>query len=257
MISVFTPTHNTTPLQLSRAWHSLKNQTHKDWEWVLYDDSPEDNFEIVRQVIGFCADERYNAGIYKPHEAANRGIGYAKRKAVNLCKGDIIVELDHDDELMPTCLEEIHSAFQDPEVGFVYSDWAEVLPSGEHARYSAGWGLGYGTEYQVDGQWIMSMPVVNRHTLAHIVAVPNHVRAWRTNVYHEIGGHNQFLRVCDDYELILRTALATKMHHIPKFLYKQHISGETAQREFNADIQELVPVIHACYAKEINIKYPD
>jgi hypothetical protein len=47
------------------------------------------------------------------------------------------------------------------------------------------------------------------------------------------------------------------MHHIPKFLYKQHISSETAQREFNATIQELVPVIHACYAKEINIKYPD
>jgi hypothetical protein len=87
--------------------------------------------------------------------------------------------------------------------------------------------------------------------------VPNHVRAWSRNVYHEVGGHNPMLRVCDDYDLLLKTALVTKMHHIPKFLYRQYISDSTAQREFNADIQELVPVIHACYAKEINIKYPD
>ena len=257
MISVVTSTYNTTPQQLLRLWNSLKNQTYTEWEWVIYDDSPTENMEVFRLIQGICADERYHISVTKPHVAAERGIGYAKRYAFGMAHSNILVEVDHDDELMPTCLEEIKLAFDDPEVGFVFSDWAEILPSGEHARYSSGWGLGYGTEYEIDGKWIMSMPVVNKHTLAHIVAVPNHVRAWRSDVYWEVGGHNPMLRICDDYDLILKTALQTKMHHIPKFLYKQHISGETAQREFNADIQELVPVIHACYAKEINIKYPD
>lgn len=258
MISVVTTTYNTTPYQLGRLWNSLKMQTHSEWEWVVFDDSPTENMEVFRFIQGLCSDERYSITVTKPHTAHERGIGNAKKIAFTSARGEILVELDHDDELMPTALEEIAKAFEDPEVGFVFSDWAEVLPSGEYSRYSTGWGLGYGTEYHVDGHgWIMSMPVVNKHTLAHIVAVPNHVRAWRTSIYYEVGCHNPMLRVCDDYDLLLKTALATKMQHIPKFLYKQHISGETAQREFNADIQELVPVIHACYAKEINIKYPD
>jgi glycosyltransferase involved in cell wall biosynthesis len=258
MISVVTATYETSPYQLIRLWESLKEQTHTDWEWIIHDDSPTENMEVFRFIQGLCTDERYHVGISKPHTAHGRGIGNAKKQAFGLASGDILVELDHDDELMPTCLEEIAKAFEDPEVGFVYSDWAEVYSNGEFKRYSSGWGLGYGTEYYVDGHgWVMSMPTVNKHTLAHIVAVPNHVRAWRNSVYHEVGGHNPFLRVCDDYDLLLKTALATKMQHIPKFLYKQHVSDTTAQREFNTDIQELVPVIHACYAKEISIKYPD
>lgn len=258
MISVVTAAYNTSAQQISRAWASLKNQTFSDWEWVIYDDSDEPNNELFRHVTGFCADERYSIKIYKPHAPEARGIGNAKRKGFMVAQGDILVELDHDDELMPTALEEINNAFLDEGVGFVYSDWAEVYPSNEYRRYSQGWGLGYGMEYYVEGHgWIMSMPTVNRHTLSHIVAVPNHVRAWRRQAYFEAGGHNPCLRVCDDYDLILRTALVTEMKHIPKFLYKQHIQGNTAQREFNADIQELVPLIHACYAKEINIKYPD
>lgn len=258
MISVITATYNTTPEQLARAWASLKAQTYTEWEWVIFDDSPEDNFEVYRFVQGLCTDERYRITVGKPNTAYGRGIGNAKKIAFSGGRGEILVELDHDDELMPDCLQEIFDAFQDPEVGFVFSDWAEVLPSGEYFKYCSGWGLGYGTEYYLENHgWIMSMPTVNKHTLSHIVSVPNHVRAWRSNVYYEVGCHNPMLRICDDYDLILKTSLATKMHHIPKFLYRQHVSGDSAQREFNAHIQELVPVIHACYAKEINIKYPD
>lgn len=258
MISVITATYNTTNEQITRLWNSLKCQTYTDWEWVVYDDSPDSNMEVFRQICGICADERFNVRIVKPHTADNKGIGNAKRKAFHLAQGNILVELDHDDELTPDCLEEIAKAFQEPEVGFVYSDWAEVFPSGEHLRYSSGWGLGFGTEYEVEGfGWVMSMPTINRQTLSHIVSIPNHVRAWSYHAYHGAGGHNPCLRICDDYELMIRTALTTKCVHIPKPLYKQHIVDNTAQREFNAEIQNLVPVIHACYAKEINIKYPD
>jgi len=235
MISIITPTYNTSADVLMT-----------------------ENMEVFRQMLGICSDERYNVQIYKPHNASGRGIGNAKKQAFGFANGDILVELDHDDELAPNALEQIALAFEDYKVGFVYSDWMEIGPDGQSRKYSDGWGLGYGTHYLDDrGRYVLRMPTVNRHTLAHIVAVPNHVRAWRTSVYHEVGGHNPFLRVCDDYDLILKTALATEMHHIPECLYYQHVSDNTAQREFNATIQELVPVIHACYAKEINIKYPE
>ena len=138
MISVVTSTYNTTPQQLLRLYSSLKNQTYTEWEWVIYDDSPTENMEVFRLVQGICADERYHIYVTKPHIAAERGIGYAKRYAFGMAHSNILVEVDHDDELMPTCLEEIKLAFDDPEVGFVFSDWAEVLSSGEYARYSSG-----------------------------------------------------------------------------------------------------------------------
>ena len=128
MISVVTPTYNTKPDVLARTWAALKAQTYIDWEWVVYDDSP--NLDTYRQVYGFCADERYRIRLYRPHVPSGGNIGYVKRTAFGLAHGDILVELDHDDSLTPDALAEIAEAFNNSEVGFVYSDCAEVYPDG-------------------------------------------------------------------------------------------------------------------------------
>ena len=255
MISVITPTYNTAPDILARTWASLKAQTHQDWEWVIYDDST--TTQVQHQVYGFCSDERYKIRYFRPHTPSGGNIGYVKRMAFGLGLGDILVELDHDDELTPDCLWEIEAAFYaNPDAGFVYSDCCELLPNGESGRYPEGWGLGYGSDYWDDqhGVWAMRVPV-NRTTLSHIVSAPNHVRAWRTSTYHALGGHNPNLEVADDYELMVRTALATRMHHIPKMLYKQHIAPTTAQRTKNALIQQLVPHIHALHSDALDAKW--
>lgn len=257
MISIITPTYNTDPDILSRTWSSLKNQTHSDWEWVVYDDSTTDN--VKNQVYGFCSDERYTIRYFRPHTPSKGNIGYVKHVAFNLGLGDILVELDHDDELTSDCLDEIQlAADNNLDAGFFYSDCCEILPTGESGRYPEGWGLGYGSDYWDDNHqvWAMRVPI-NGVTLSHIVSAPNHVRAWRKSTYQQIGGHAIDLPVADDYDLIVRTALITEMCHIPKMLYKQHISPSTAQRTMNGLIQELVPRIYARYAKDISIQYPN
>lgn len=255
MISVITPTYNTPADTLARLWASLKAQTHTDWEWVIYDDST--TSDVHRQVYGFCADERYRIRYFRPHVPSGGNIGYTKRMAFSLALGDALVEVDHDDELTPDCLEELALAFTDPEVGFVWSDCCELLPDGNSGRYPEGWAWGYGSDYwdEQHGVWAMRVPM-NRTTLSHITSAPNHVRAWRASVYHAIGGHNTSLPVADDYDLIVRTALATRCHHIPKMLYKQHIGPGTAQRTRNQLIQDLVPQIHARYAAQLDEKFP-
>jgi hypothetical protein len=167
-------------------------------------------------------------------------------------EGEILVELDHDDELTPGGLEEIARAFADPEVGFVYSDWAEINDRGQWCRYPEGWAFGYGSDYQIaPGLWVMRAPALNRTTLSHIVSAPNHVRAWRASVYRGIGGHDPSLPIADDYDLCVRTALATSCVHIPKLLYKQHIGSHTAQRQRNDLIQKLVAEISARHSAQI------
>jgi glycosyltransferase involved in cell wall biosynthesis len=254
MISVCTSTYNNTPDQLARLWASLKAQTHTDWCWTVYDDST--NPTVWANLYGLCADERYRIELFKPHVPSGGNIGLSKRNCFGLAKGEILVEVDADDELTPDCLKELALAFADPDIGFVWSDCCELLPDGNSGRYPEGWAWGYGTDYWDDqhGVWAMRVPM-NRTTLSHIVSVPNHVRAWRTSVYHAVGGHNPNLVIADDYELIVRTALQTRCHHVPKMLYKQHIGSHTAQRERNALIQQLVPMIHAQFSDKLDVVY--
>lgn len=250
MISVITPTYNTPAGVLARTWASLKAQTHTDWEWVVWDDST--NGDVWRQVWGLCADERFRIVAHRSHVPSG-SIGRVKRRGFMVAEGDILVELDHDDELTPDALAEVAAAFEDPQVGFVYSDWCEILPSGDSGRYPDGWAFGFGSDYwsQEHGVWVMRAPELNATTVRHIVSAPNHVRAWRADVYRLIGGHNPGLTVADDYELFLRTYLATKCRHIPRLLYRQHIGPHTAQRQRNRLIQVEVARLAAEYDERL------
>ena len=256
MISVVTTTYNTPADILARTWASLKAQTHTDWEWLIYDDSTTD--DVYRQVYGFCADERYTIRYIRPHVPSRGNIGYAKRVAFGAALGDILVELDHDDELTSDALTEIQSAFDtQPDVGFVYSDWCEIMADGQSGRYPQGWAFGYGSDYWSDEHdvWVMQAPDINRITMSHIVSAPNHVRAWRASVYYAIGGHDPALSIADDYDLCVRTALHTEMYRIPQLLYRQHIGLHTQQRQRNALIQELVPQIHDKYRTALDHRF--
>ena len=249
VISVCTSTYNNSPDELARVWASLKSQTYKDWVWTVYDDSTDPT--VWANLYGFCADERYKVEMFKPHVPSRGNIGLSKHNCFMLAKGDLLVELDADDEITPDALTEIAQAFQDPTIGFVYSDWCEILPTGESGRYPDGWAFGYGnhywdTEHQV---WAMQSPEINHTTLSHIVSAPNHVRVWRADVYRKLGGHDIRLEVADDFDLVVRTCAVTRTHHIPKMLYKQHIGAHSAQRQRNALIQQLVP--------EIRQKHPE
>lgn len=254
MISVITPTYETNPRVLARTWASLKAQTYTDWEWVVWDDSW--NPETYRQVYGYCSDERYRIQLHQ--STVQSGIiGQVKLCAFLRANGEILVELDHDDELMPNALELIHNVFQDKKIGFVYSNWCEINEYGQSCRYPDGWAFGYGEDYYLEDEnvWVMRAPELNATTMKHIVSAPNHVRAWRASVYRSIGGHNPTLRVADDYELMVRTVLNTKAHHIDALLYKQYISEHTAQRKHNAEIQQLVAEISAQYSDQIDALY--
>ena len=174
-----------------------------------------------------------------------------------VASGDILVELDHDDELTPDALQEIQDAFANPDIGFVYSDWCELFADGTSGKYPQGWAFGFGEEYWSEEHhcWVMSAPPVNDVTARHIVSMPNHVRAWRASVYRGLNGHNPAYEVADDYELCVRTILNTEYLHIPKLLYKQHIGPHTAQRARNDAIQNHVLQIASFYDASITSKF--
>jgi hypothetical protein len=95
------------------------------------------------------------------------------------------------------------------------------------------------------------------HALSYIWYAPDHIRAWRRDVYEKIGGHNVELSICDDHELMIRTYLETKFYHINKVLYIYRITGDNSFLERNVEIQIKTKELHNQYAQLLAEKDAD
>jgi glycosyltransferase involved in cell wall biosynthesis len=236
-VSVFTPSNRTR--FLDECLDSMLAQTFSDWEWIVLLNQgmrwrPESDDRRVRVVI----------------DDDLAGVGAAKSRACAEASGDILVELDHDDLLTTECLAAVVGAFDDhPEVGFVYSDWAHIGPDGgrDDSRFAESSGWTY-REETVDGhaRLVFEAMVATPHNVSYIWYAPNHVRAFRRDLYEKVGGYDETLAVADDHDLMCRLYQVTEFHRVPRCLYLQRMHPANTQRETstNADIQELTVQIY-------------
>jgi glycosyltransferase involved in cell wall biosynthesis len=247
LVSVFTAAHE-IGAQIETAHRSLQRQTYSEWDWVVIDDSA--GLRTGEHLARLADAESAGRIRLMRHEGPPGSIGAAKAAAAGASRGEFLVELDHDDELLPEALELITATFiAHPKLDFVFSDWIDWqdLPGGGVPRsYPPGWGLGFGAYASevIDGRRVpvALAPPLTWETTRHIVSVPNHVRAWRADFYRAIGGHSPKLPVGDDYELLLRTFLKGSTARIPRPLYVQHHdpAGNSASRRRNPEIQQRV-----------------
>lgn len=241
--SVFTPSFNSFK-KIHRVFNSLKSQTLTNWEWIIIDDSPDDkNFLYLRKHL--TNDSRVR--LYRRFE--NNGyIGNVKNEAVSLCRGRYVLELDHDDEILPFVLKESADLFEsNTEIGFIYMDFINLYENGSNFWYGNNLCKGYGSYYcqKYNDNWVYvyNTPNVNNITLSHLVCCPNHPRIWRRDVLLKIGNYCEYLPICDDYEIILRTALNTKIAKIHKMGYIQYMNEENNNFSLirNAEINRIGP----------------
>ncbi len=209
-VSLYTPTHN--PIFLSATHTSLKAQTITDFEWVIV---PNSGARIPESV----ADDDRVKLIQAPPGTA--GIGFLKGFACDQCTGDMFVELDHDDLLMPNALERLIYYAVDSGAGFFYSDFINFLPDGGSFTYdrSAGWET-YPVQYNGKQYEATSSFGVDPASLHKIGYAPNHVRAWTREGYKTSGGYDSSMRIADDHDLVCRTYIAgVEFCHIPEAIY--------------------------------------
>ncbi len=254
LVTVFTPTYRTGN-RIRRPYQSLREQTYANWEWIVVDDS-DDRGQTI-DMLTRLAKTDHRIQVFKPwmHSGV---IGRLKHWACSLGSGQILVELDHDDALTDHALDLVVQGFrQFPEAGFLYTDCAEIQEDGTNIMYRDGWAFGYGSyadvEYRGRRYKSGSGGNINAKTIRHIVSAPNHLRAWRKAFYDSIGGHNRELHVADDYELLVRTFLGTRMIRVPKLGYIQYRGG-SAQHVRNGDIHRHVRAIRAHYDGRIHAR---
>lgn len=261
LFSIFTCTFKTTRRQIETLYNSLLNQTYRNWNWWILDDSPQ--YSNVTDYLMKLHDPR----IFIIKNVSDHGsIGFNKHVIASACDGDYLVEVDHDDELTADCLRLLKKAFDTyPDSDFVYSYAMEEM-DGEPITYGGEFALGQGRyeEQEVNGvtYTVATTPDVTALTLRHIVGLPNHVRCWRKEFYHRIGGHNMELSVLDDMDILIRTYLHGKICKIPKVLYIQHEGsssdangrGSTTQGSRLPEIMRVGVYLKHKYDKEIHEK---
>lgn len=231
-LSVFTPSHRTK--YLDDCYRSLAAQTLADWEWVV----------LLNGDAGHWAPPQADPRVRVLRAPDVRGVGPAKAAACALATGDVLVELDHDDQLSTDCLAVLRSTFAEhPEAVLVHSDWADInadgSPSEHRYDYSVGWEY---VDAEVDGRnvHVCRGLIASPHNMGYVWYAPNHVRAFRREAYDRVGGIDPTFTVADDHKLMIRLFLEGDFVKVPRCLYfqRRHEGNTQWNPRLNAEIQQ-------------------
>src|SRR5215211_4984311 len=85
LTSVFTPTHN--PRWLDEAYEGLRDQTVSEWGWIV----------LLNGGAPDWAPPQPDERVRVMRVGAVSGVGAAKRIACEHARGEVLLELDHDD----------------------------------------------------------------------------------------------------------------------------------------------------------------
>ena len=254
-ISVFTPSHDLK--YIDKPLNSLLQQEYKDFEWIilLNGEALKDKEDLENRL----SSSELNFKIIE-EDGETKSIGLFKKKCCAEAKGEILVELDHDDALTFDCLKKVHSTFEKEKCDFCYSDDYAIQTNDGKEEYIAPFSSQYGWKVKKDanGNQYHLAPEVSALTFSYIWYAPDHVRAWKKSFYHSVGGHDESLEVCDDYDLLCRTYIHGKCHKINEPLYKYYANPErTSAKEKNEEIQKLTHSLHDKYMLAIASKWSD
>lgn len=117
LVSVVMASHN-RGLYLSQAVESIEKQTYIHWElWIGDDASTDDSWELIQA----WAKKDCRIKIFRNKE--NRGVGFTKKKLMDMAQGEIICVVDADDGIEADALEKVLSVHNKyPNVALVYTD---------------------------------------------------------------------------------------------------------------------------------------
>lgn len=198
LVSVIIPVYN-RPFFIKEAMISVLNQTYKNYELLVYDDGSTDNTpKVIEKVINFYKSS--NIKFYRHQK--KMGPSFARNKAVSFANGEYIAFLDSDDlwfknkliTQIKYMLENSWDICQTDEIWIRNNK--KVNPQKKHEKIS-----GYIFEKSLD----------------LCIVSPSAVMI-KKSFFIAMGGFDESLPACEDYDLWLRISYAHEIHLIPKKL---------------------------------------
>lgn len=216
LLSVLLPTYNTPARWLHRCIESVSMQFYENWELCVADDASTEPhvLAIVREWM--MRDPRIRLRVRE----RNGHISAATNTALELARGELIVLLDHDDELTYDALFWIaHALSRQPDAGLIFSDEDKIDELGQCSE-----------TYHKIGP--------NRELLRAQNCV-SHLGAYRRSLVEDLGGFRIGLEGAQDWDLALRVSerlTDSQIVHVPRTLYHwRSIAGSTARSSAQKD----------------------
>lgn len=193
LVSVIIPTFNRATW-LREALVSVQEQTYPQMELLVVDDGSEDHTAEVVQ---------HTAPTARFLQQAHAGVSAARNRGVAACQGELVAFLDSDDLWLPHKVAAQVALFQqEPATQACYTDeiWirygVRVNPKHIHRKYD-GW---------------MFFP-----SLPRCIISPSSIML-RHALWERLGGFDESLPACEDYDLWLRLTLAVPVRLLPERL---------------------------------------
>jgi len=172
-ISIITANWNRVK-EIENLYNAIKKQTYKNWEWIICDDhSDMKNYLAVKKLV--LQDKR----VTLIRNQINKKQAYARNQAIKIAKGNIISNIDSDDDIPDDRLEIINDAFErEKEADVLYGGWT-LVRNGEQTYYNPN-------------------PYVPRDFFTEN-RINNNATAWKRscNLFYD----EDYIDGCDDYSL--------------------------------------------------------
>jgi glycosyltransferase involved in cell wall biosynthesis len=210
-ISIVIPAYNREKY-VGDAVKSVLAQTYKDFELIVWDDGSTDGtLRVAREAAGDDPRARVVAGEHGGNVAALRG-------PIGMSSGQYIGWVDSDDLLAPTALEETSAVLDArPEVGMVYTSYYAISEDGKVR--------GLGKRCQI--------PFSKDRMLIDFMTF--HFRLIRRSIYDAVGGITTECDSADDYDMCLKIAEVTQIHHLQKPLYYYRVHDASISSQSRVD----------------------
>lgn len=217
------------------CFDSLVAQTFTDWEAVILDDTSKDNsLEFIRNITK--DDSRFKIHVNE----SNKGVGYTKRKLVELSSSEICGFLDPDDALASNALEIVFKTHsENPDVGLVYSNFIFCDDHLNQIRIHKG--------TQITG---LDEKYLNFH------AEISHFATFKKSIYNKTSGIDTYLKMAEDKDWYMKMCEAAPVKYIDEdlYLYRIHGGGISNKSEDQAAYWHWVALIKMAERRNINIE---
>ena len=200
------PVYQTYEIYLREAIESVLEQTYSDFEFLIVNDSPQDNSRL-QQIVASYNDNR----IIWISCNINSGIAITSNIGINRAQGSFIAMMDHDDVCLPTRFEQQVKFLKDnSEFGFVGGQAEAFYPDKSSVR------LNYFTSSSIEElkqSFFNGVPFLNPCVMFRKSAL-NALR------------YNSHYKVCADYDLFARLVFAQNIMatNLPEIIlrYRYH-----------------------------------